>query len=393
MPNWKKVITSGSSAQLNSLSINGTSIDPTGATQNQILMYNGTNFVAVDEGSTFVFSITNFSDGESTTQVAGTAGATWKAADTITFTATYNAGPPTTAEIKEMTTPTVVDNWGTPFGTDTNTSIITYPNPGSTRQFRLTADGEIDNETAITFKNYIFYGASTQAGSYDETFIEALTSTQSEDKTQNNKSITATGTKYIFWIYPNRLGSMSNYFTWGTSTSNQIAMEFSLIGSGYGVINSAGLDEDYKIYRSDVTVDESGYLDTGVSIINYIYYGELNVDSAGNGANTYTQANVKDNVASAISSQGGLVSNTLSSTELVVNCAAGQYGYFAYPSRLGAVTSIVVGGFESINDFDVDANSGNELDITNEYGYEEEYYVYVSQAHSLTDPTTFVVTI
>ena len=35
---------------------------------------------------------------------------------------------------------------------------------------------------------------------------------------------------------------------------------------------------------------------------------------------------------------------------MTVNCGAGEYTYIAYPARLGALTSIIIGGFEAVAD-------------------------------------------
>ena len=60
---------------------------------------------------------------------------------------------------------------------------------------------------------------------------------------------------------------------------------------------------------------------------------------------------------------------------------------------MGALSNIIIGGFESISDFWIDAGSGTELAITNAGGFTENYYVYVAKNPGFTDPTTMVVTI
>ena len=346
-----------------SFSISDIEVDTSESVRDEVLKFNGTKWVSAAEGSTFVFSIASFSDGESTSQIAGTAGATWKAADAITFTATYNNGPPTTAAISESTaSPDIgVSDWTTPFATDDNTVAITYPSPGSTRRFRLIADGESDYESSITFKNYIYYGASTQVGSYDESFIEGLSSTLSEDKTQNNLSINASGDKYVFWTYPNRLGTVPNYFIWGTSTSNQVVIATSVIGSAYSVTNSAGLTENYKIYRSDVTVDESGRLDTGVTLINYIYWGASG-DSSG-----WDSDDIK---ALAFKTD----SNDQTQVWTEITGMTSDYILLCIPSRLTDPSSF----WDNSTGFGADFESSVTVSVINQYGYTENYDVFRS---------------
>ena len=344
-----------------SFSISDIEVDTSESVRDEVLKFNGTKWVSAAEGSTFVFSIASFSDGESTSQIAGTAGATWKAADAITFTATYNNGPPTTAAISESTTSTGVSDWTTPFATDDNTVAITYPSPGSTRRFQVIADGETDNESSITFKNYIYYGASTQTGSYNESFIEGLSSTLSEDKTQNNLSINASGDKYVFWTYPNRLGTVSNYFIWGTTTSNQVVIATSVIGSAYSVTNSAGLTENYKIYRSDVTVDESGRLDTGVSLINYIYWGASG-DSSG-----WDSDDIK---ALAFKTD----SNDQTQVWTEITGMTSDYILLCIPSRITDPASF----WDNSTGFGADFESSVTVSVINQYGYTENYDVFRS---------------
>lgn len=68
---------------INTQSVNEMSdVATTGEAKNDVLMFNGTNYVPVPEGTTFTFSCTSFSDGEGTTQLIGTGD--WKAAELLT---------------------------------------------------------------------------------------------------------------------------------------------------------------------------------------------------------------------------------------------------------------------------------------------------------------------
>ena len=124
---------------------------------------------------------------------------------------------------------------------------------------------------------------------------------------------------------------------------------------------------------------------------NYIFWGELAKDAVADGTNQYTESDIENNIASQ---PGRVASNLISNRSMTVNTdESTEYTYIAYPSRLGALSSIVIGGFESISDFWIDANSGNELAVTNDAGFTENYYVYVSKNPGFTDPTTMTVTI
>jgi hypothetical protein len=117
------------------------------------------------------------------------------------------------------------------------------------------------------------------------------------------------------------------------------------------------------------------------TVQNYLYWGELNKASG------FTEADVEDNYATQ---PGKIASNTMSSRSMVVNATVSEYTYIAYPARLGALTSIMIGGFESLSDFNVDNTA---LAVTNDGGYQENYRVYVSKNPGFSDPTTMLVTI
>ena len=62
----------------------------------------------------------------------------------------------------------------------------------------------------------------------------------------------------------------------------------------------------------------------------------------------------------------------MSSRSMTVNATGSEHAYIAYPARMGALTSIVIGGFESIGDFNVDTTT---LAVTNDAGFQENYRV------------------
>ena len=92
----KKGNVSGSAKSTGSfglLEISGTDINPTGVTRDQVLKFNGTNFVPAAFDATFVFTIADFDMNDSTSpQLIGSG--SWKAAGALQFTASYNNGPP-----------------------------------------------------------------------------------------------------------------------------------------------------------------------------------------------------------------------------------------------------------------------------------------------------------
>jgi len=91
----KKGNVSGSATSTGSfglVEIDGKDIDPTGVARDQVLKFNGTNFVPAAFDATFVFTIADFDMNDSGTELIGSG--SWKAAGALTFTAAYNNGPP-----------------------------------------------------------------------------------------------------------------------------------------------------------------------------------------------------------------------------------------------------------------------------------------------------------
>ena len=83
----------GSFTVSGSLSVNQRELDLLTVSRDQVLKFNGSKFVAADEGTTFVFTIADFDTNDGTSpQLIGTG--SWKAVNALTFTATYNNGPP-----------------------------------------------------------------------------------------------------------------------------------------------------------------------------------------------------------------------------------------------------------------------------------------------------------
>lgn len=357
----------------------------TAAAKNQHFIFNGTNWVNAADGTTFTFSCSAFDDGLTTGILAGAAGADWKAAEAIAFTASYLNGPPSTAMVQKSVNGAAFADLnsmdGPAYTTGNNTAAVVYPTVDQYLQFRLSSgdgtDTDIDYAAALYFYNYIFYGASTTGASFTEANVEALTSTISPSYTAS-RSINAGALNYVVWAYPSRYTSIHAT----GAIFNSITMPFTAPET-VSITNSAGLTENYKVFASTLTAlgNSTLQLSTSSTTINYLYWGELNKASG------YTEADVEGNYASQ---PGRVASNSISSRSMVVNCTGSEYVYIAYPARLAALSSIIIGGFESISNFNVDSTT---LSITNSNGYTENYRVYVSQNPGFTDPTTMTVTI
>jgi hypothetical protein len=370
------------SSVINKLADVDTVSDP--PAKNEVLKWNGSQWIPAAYDASFTFSCTSFSDGESTPVLAGSG--TWKAQSAMSYTAGYNNGPPTSASVKMSInggTYNAVGAMTAPnYTTGTNsTSAVSYPTVDQYLRFRLDSsdgtDSDIDYDSAIYFNNYIFYGPSTTGSGFSEANVEALSSIISSSYT-TSRSINAGASNYVVWAYASRYTSIHAT----GAIFNSVTMPFTA-PEIVSVTNSAGVTENYKVFASTLTAlgNSTLQLSTSSTTIDYIYWGELNKASG------YTESDVENNYATQ---PGKVVSNTISSRSMVVNCAVNEYAYIAYPARLGALTSIVIGGFESISDFNVDNTA---LSITNLNGYAEDYRIYVSKNPGFTDPTTMTVSI
>ena len=240
-------------------------------------------------------------------------------------------------------------------------------------------------------------------GNQTEASLEALTEVSGPNESRNQTiSNISTTANYLVFAYPDRLSDVAQiqmdsgygYVTASFNSGDQTAVAPAVQTGVANVTNSEGYVETFACVTSTGTGLADGSNDfkmmTSSTAQNYIYWGELNKDAGADGTNQYTASDVTSNIASQ---PGQTASNSMSSRSMTVNASGSEYVYIAYPARLGALTSIVIGGFESITDFWVDAGSGTELTIENDANFREGYYVYVSKNPGFTDPTTMTVSI
>ena len=282
-----------SNASVNNLSdVNTVKESPS---KNDVLMWNGTAFVPVPEGTTFIFSITGFSDGESTTQLIGSG--VWQADSTMSYTASYNNGPPTVAIVNMSINGGAYNNVGSmsapAYTSGTNTEgDINYPaSKGQYLRFRLYAtDGETpltDTESSIYFYNYVYWGDTSTGSGFSAANVEALTGSSITSTVTGSKSITAGANEYIAWAYPASYTDRyygTDYETDGHGTSFRfggITCAMDQDTTTLSIENSAGYIENYEVYVTTEHSLGSGtfYVGSGDQSINYVYYGKASKDS------------------------------------------------------------------------------------------------------------------
>jgi hypothetical protein len=365
---------------------------------NEVLKWNGSNWVPAPYNYDFAFSIATFVCSESGTKLIGAG--TWKAIGAITFSASYNNPPGGLTAWVVMAGG--ASNWadlylaGTPPNGPTVTIAVTVYPSGATGSITFTLHQSADGTTSvvtISFSNTMRYGTSALTiGNQTEASLEALTEVAgpNESRSQSINNIPVSG-NYVVFAYATRLSDVAQIRMnsgFGDVTASFAAAATTLAPTMQDVANitnSAGFLETFACCTSRLAGLANGSNDfvllTSATAQNYLYWGELNKASG------YTEANVEGNYATQ---PGKVASNSISSRSMIVNCAVDEYAYIAYPARLGALTSIIIGGFESLSDFNVDNTA---LAVTNDAGYQEDYRVYVSKNPGFTNPTTMTVTI
>jgi hypothetical protein len=342
-------------------------VAPTPA-KNDHFIFNGTNWVNAPDGTTFTFSCTAFDDGLTTGILAGSG--TWKASEAISFTASYNNGPPTTADVKMSINGGAyndVGNMDSPAYTAGKNydGAISYPTVDQYLRFRLDStdgtDPDIDYAASLYFYNYIYYKNSTVGSGFTEADVEALTGTISPSYTAS-RSINAGASNYVVWAYPSRYTSIH-----ATGAKfNSITMPFTAPET-VSITNSAGLTENYKVFASTQTNlgNSTLQLSTSSTVINNFYYGGSTLQTG------WSEAQVK-----ALTDVQSDVTNDTTSTFTSVTLGASEYFVFAYPSRLSDPTN----WFDNGTGFPLSlyAGSPDTVSITNINGYTENYDVWAS---------------
>ncbi|MEA2037318.1 MAG: hypothetical protein U9O94_07440 [Nanoarchaeota archaeon] len=335
--------------------------------KNDHLIFNGTDFVPAPDGTTFTFSCTSFSDGESTLKLIGTGN--WKAAEAINFTASYDNGPPTTANIQKSinggaySTINAMD--GSAYTSGNNTDAVAYPaGKDQYLRFRLYSsdgtDSDYDYDSAIYFRNYIRWGNSTTGSGFSEANVEALPSSAISSSYTSSRSVNAGASEYVVWAYPS---SYTSIHATGAKF-NGVTMPFTSPET-VSITNSAGYTENYKVFASTNTNLGSSTLQLSTSslLINPLYYGKTSTASG------YTEADVEGLATNEITNDNTQVWNDITT-------GSGEYMLFAFPKRLG-IPSFWVGGFEG------GFESPETVSVTNVNGYTEDFYVWRSTNSNL----------
>lgn len=221
-----------------------TDVDDSSRQTNYALLFNGSQWVAAAQGTSFAFTIATFADNQSSTIEMGTANGPWLTAGNMTFTATYNNGPPIGSTVTHS-------GWSSLpmtssfLGPTSNVDIASYPASVGSKTWTLTAQKGAETDTEVITINFYtkrFWGVSTVASGFTESNVESLANNELSNSKAKTFSLTPGSGEYILYAYPTRLGTAT--FTVGGFEGGFNSPET------VSITNPSGFTENYYVYRS-----------------------------------------------------------------------------------------------------------------------------------------------
>lgn len=213
--------------------------------KNDVLINNGTEWVAAPEGTTFTFSIASFTaSGFSIgTQLIGVGNV--NEIGSITFSATYNNGPATSGYISKSGWSNLNLGGVGYVGPTINDEVLPYPSPGASISLTLHASDDVDSSTntkTATYQNVIRIAALDHGISFTQSdFDGAEVSVTTGDNTQTWASVSLAAEYWVFMV-PARVGLPSYFY----DNSTGFAIDMNVAGAEtVSIENSLGFVEDY----------------------------------------------------------------------------------------------------------------------------------------------------
>ena len=382
--------------------ISGMDIDPTGVARDQVLKFNGTNFVPAAYNATFEFSISSFSMNHTSTPVLIGSGS-WKSVGGLTFTAAYNNGPPDgyngSAEgaprIRGYVDGSVSSSYdmyplSSSFTSGTNTMVIGFPpDSGDDIRFLLQASAGSDTDTSYTsqriyFRNQFVYGDLSKNNGFNQADIRTLAADNSitHHTTARTLTVSVGGSNYLCFAHRTgdtnvaqvQCGTGTNILTVGMDRSDPTAL--TPLKEEVSYLNTAGYTENFYVYASAiVNVDaHSTTFNTLTSTQkkNYFIWGYDSQASSYDESFLETSGDWDSHNANSSYDDGTITSQTLS-----VGSFTSKYVMIAFPDRYGDNESQFQFKDNSTGlPFDVTKQSDQV--ITNAVGFRETYHVWRS---------------
>ena len=371
--------------------VDNTTVSPT---RDDVPKWNGTNWVPAAYDYTFEFSIATFSDGMSTADELIGDGI-WKAIGAITFTASYDNGPPTNADVDISG---AASGWGSPLdmmgdndgsGPTLNAEAVVYPaSNGGAVTFTLTANVNGDEDTAAdgaskNFFNYFKHDDLDHNSGFDDADITSLASQIISNDITRSISQSIGASNYLVIAHRTgdgaiaqvRCGTGTNEITVAMNKNDETAV--TPLKETVGHTNSAGnpKTEDFYVYSSKLqNLDSHSATFTTLSSStpkNYIYYGGSTTASG------YTEGDVE-----GLDEGESTTDHTQTWDEITLD--ASEYFIFAMPARFATPTF-----FDNETGFEAAFEAPETVSITNACGFKEDYKVFRSE--NILGPGTFTL--
>ena len=398
-------LVSGSSTSTGSfglVEVDGHDLKPSGIARDQVLKWNGNQFVAANYDATFVFTIADFDMNDSTTpQLIGTG--SWKAVGELQFTASYNNGPPDGYNGSAEGAPRIIEyedgstsgmNYFYPlsssFTMGTNTEAIAFPpNSGDDIRFRLYASAGSDTDNDYTdqriyFRNQFVYGDLSKNNGFNQADIRTLAAANSVTSNDTSRGITVSvgGSNYLCFAHRTgdtnvaqvQCGSGNNILTVAMDRTD--ATTVTPLKETVSYLNTAGHTENFYVYASKIAnVDaHSTTFNTKTSTTkkNYFYWGYDAQADTYNESFIETSGDWDSHNANSSYDDGNIINQTLS-----VGSFTSKYVIIAFPDRYGDNDSEFVFK-DNGTGLPFDVTKQSDVAITNAVGFQETYHVWRS---------------
>ena len=411
---------SGSSSSTGSfglVEIGGTDINPTGVSRDQVLKFNGTNFVPAAFDATFVFTIADFDMNDSGTELIGSG--SWKAAGALTFTAAYNNGPPDgyngsaegAPQIRGYVNNSISSSYdmyplSSSFTTGTNPMAITYPlTSGHTIKFRLyaSAGSDTDNDytdQTMTFRNQFVYGDLSTNNGFTQANIRTLAAanTVTSNDTSRTLSVSVGGSNYLCFAHRTsdtnvaqvQCGTGTNILTVAMDRTD--ATTITPLKETVSYLNTLGFTENFYVYASKIAnVDaHSTTFNTLTSTVkkNYFIWGYDAQASSYDESFLETSGDWDSYNVNSSYDDGNIINQTLS-----VGSFTSKYVIIAFPDRYGDNDSEFVFK-DNGTGLPFDVTKQSDVTITNAVGFQETYHVWRStNALTMSNLTVLIASV
>ena len=381
--------------------IGGVDIDPNGVSRDEVLKFNGTNFVPAAYNDTFEFTIADFDMNHTSTPVLISTGS-WKDSGDLTFTVSYNNGPPDGHSGAAEGFPrirTFEDNGASgsyfsplssSFTTGTNTITILYPpNSSDDIKFKLYASAGTDTDVetsdqVIYFYNQFVYGDLSTNNGFTQANIRTLAAANSATSNDTTRTLTVSvgGSNYLCFAHRTgdtnvaqvQCGAGNNILTVAMDRTD--ATTITPLKETVSYINTVGFTENFYVYASKLAnVDaHSTTFKTLTSTVkkNYFYWG---YDAQ---ADTYdetfleTSGDWDSHNANSSYDDGTITGQTLS-----VGTFTAKYVIIAFPDRYGD-NDVEFQYKDNSTGLPFDVTKQSDVTITNAVGFQETYHVWRS---------------